>query len=333
MSLPRVCMLVAISAVCSFLLLETFLPGQTRSSLMNTQLFASSHQLHIDVPITQLAQTRIGDIVKGRMLTDQNGKRAYVNWMGTITADTAISPKQGCITVKVISDKYIAPGTPVSGTVGNAGFLGTVVGSPNNLQRIGNIERRLEALEPRSRGEVQALQRKVKRLKRQLDHLEGHKTVQERLLELEKRIVELEKRPPSENALAFSGNVAGMHFTGAIGPTDYPNLASRIDKIDSRIAALESRPKPSAAVKPIKEKVNELEDRLNELTNPEGVVTAKNEMADMERRLSELENEYGGGGGDNSHWYGTEQYHGLYSKPSRVPLRGREMDNYPGGVS
>eukprot|EP00960_Hanusia_phi_P025612 745764-Hanusia_phi.AAC.3 len=321
MSLPRVCMLVAISAVCSFLLLETFLPGQTRSSLMNTQLFASSHQLHIDVPITQLAQTRIGDIVKGRMLTDQNGKRAYVNWMGTITADTAISPKQGCITVKVISDKYIAPGTPVSGTVGNAGFLGTVVGSPNNLQRIGNIERRLEALEPRSRGEVQALQRKVKRLKRQLDHLEGHKTVQERLLELEKRIVELEKRPVSclhnshaltipvfspqkmrwlsqgmlrvctslgQSVLPADCRTKSLITFNSSGPTDYPNLASRIDKIDSRIAALESRPKPSAAVF---------------------------ETCSVQR--VEL----------------TDEYEGLYSKPSRVPLRGREMDNYPGGVS
>uniref|UniRef100_A0A6U6ECI3 Uncharacterized protein n=1 Tax=Guillardia theta TaxID=55529 RepID=A0A6U6ECI3_GUITH len=278
--------------MCSFVFLESFLNEESSSYPASTQLLASNHQLHIDVPIKQLAETRVGDIVKGRMLSDTNGAKRYVNWMGTITADTVISPKQGCITVRVISDRYIAPGTPVSGTVGSAGFLGTVVGSPNHLQRIGSIERRLEALEPRSRGEVQALQRKVKRLKRQLDHLEGHKTVQERLLEMEKRIVELEKRPPSENALVFSGNVAGMHFTGAVGPTDYPDLASRIDKIDGRIAALENRPKPSEAVQPIKEKIRELEARLDDLTSPEGLVTAKNEMAEMEKRLSELESEY-----------------------------------------
>mmetsp|Transcript_9410 Transcript_9410/g.31485 ORF Transcript_9410/g.31485 Transcript_9410/m.31485 type:complete len:112 (+) Transcript_9410:699-1034(+) len=83
-----------------------------------------------------------------------------------------------------------------------------------------------------------------------------------------------------------------MHFTGAVGPTDYPDLASRIDKIDGRIAALENRPKPSEAVQPIKEKIRELEARLDDLTSPEGLVTAKNEMAEMEKRLSELESEY-----------------------------------------
>ena len=153
-SLLRVSFLVAITAMCSFVFLETFLNEESSSYPASTQLLASNHQLHIDVPIKQLAETRVGDIVKGRMLSDTNGNKRYVNWMGTITADTAISPKQGCITVRVISDRYIAPGTPVSGTVGSAGFLGTVVGSPNNLQRIGSIERRLEALEPRSRGEV-----------------------------------------------------------------------------------------------------------------------------------------------------------------------------------
>eukprot|EP00287_Rhodomonas_sp_CCMP768_P013415 CAMPEP_0196719988 /NCGR_PEP_ID=MMETSP1091-20130531/2870_1 /TAXON_ID=302021 /ORGANISM="Rhodomonas sp., Strain CCMP768" /LENGTH=310 /DNA_ID=CAMNT_0042061089 /DNA_START=76 /DNA_END=1008 /DNA_ORIENTATION=+ len=272
-----------------------------------------NQMLHIDVPIQQLATTKVGDIVKGKMKAGNNGELA---WTGAITADTTISPQQGCVTVRVISDKYIAPGTPVSGTVGDSGFMGTVVGSPNNQERVGNIERRLEALEPSANEKVNDMKRKLNKLKRKLFKLEGHKTVEQKMEELEKRVVELERRPPTTGGLNFAGNVAGFHFTGALGTR---GIAPRIDKIDSRISAMEARPKPTDAAKPVEDKIDDLNERLDDLTDDDGTFTYKQEMAELEKRLCDLETKYGnGGGGDNSKWFGTEEYHGIVKKPERT---------------
>jgi hypothetical protein len=70
-----------------------------------------------------------------------------------------------------------------------------VVGSPNHQERIGSIERRIAALEPSAKGSVNALQRKLDRLKRTLRRMEGHKTIEERVEELSKRVIDLERRP------------------------------------------------------------------------------------------------------------------------------------------
>jgi hypothetical protein len=285
---------------------------------------AVGHHIHIDVPVQQLASTRVGDIVKGKMLATAAQGGGYIHWTGAITADTVVSPQQGCVTVRVISDKYIPPGTPVSGKVGSAGFMGTVVGAPNNQERVGNIERRLEALEPAAKGEVKSLKKKLARMNRELEHLEGKKSITERLVDAEKRLVELEKSPPSKHGLVFSGNIAGLHFVGTLGKRD---LADRIDRIDARITAIQSRPKPVEFAKPIEKKVQELEDRMADLSTENGKFSAKQEMAEMEERLSALEKMYGGGGGDNSHWYGTEAYHGLYHPPTRTAEK-----NYPAGA-
>jgi hypothetical protein len=143
--------------------------------------------LNVEVPMQQLAGVQPGDIVKG--------KNGDLSWTGAVTKDSTLSPTQGCVTVRVISDKYIAPGTPVSGNVGGAAFMGTVVGSPNHQERIGSIERRIAALEPSAKGSVNALQRKLDRLKRTLRRMEGHKTIEERVEELSKRVIDLERRP------------------------------------------------------------------------------------------------------------------------------------------
>ena len=163
--------------------------------------------------------------------------------------------------------------------------MGTVVGAPNNQERVGNIERRLEALEPRAKGEVGALKKKLRRMNRQLEHLEGKKSIAERMVDLEKRLVDLEKKPPSKHGLIFSGNIAGLHFTGALGSR---NLADRIDRIDARITAIQSRPKPVEFAKPIAKKVAELENRLADLQSDNGKFTAKQEMGEMEERLAAL---------------------------------------------
>ncbi len=124
--------------------------GSERASELVAISIAPNNLLNVDVPVSQLSTTKVGDIVQGQVTTGLG----LVSWKGAITAGTTISPTQGCVTVKIISDKYIAPGTPVSGSVGNAAFAGTVVGSPNHQERMGNIERRLKALEPDNKEEV-----------------------------------------------------------------------------------------------------------------------------------------------------------------------------------
>jgi hypothetical protein len=143
--------------------------------------------INVEVPMQQLAGVKSGDIVKG--------KNGDLSWTGAVTKDSTLSPTQGCVTVRVISDKYIAPGTPVSGKVGDAAFMGTVVGAPNFQERIGSMERRISALEPSAKGSVTALKNKLDRMKRSLSRMEGHKTIEERMEELSKRVIDLERRP------------------------------------------------------------------------------------------------------------------------------------------
>jgi hypothetical protein len=261
----------------------------------------------IDVPITQLSSTRVGDQVKGSMPVG-GGAGGMLAWTGQITEHTVISPKQGCVTVRVISDKYIAPGTQVSGTVGGHAFMGTVTKSPNKLARIGNIERRLSQLEPQSKKGIDAMKEKLEEMEKKLQALEGHQTMDQKVKALETHIVDLERRPPSSDGLLFDGNAAGFHFVGALGETN--DMRNRIDSLDSRLSALEGRDAPEQAVKPLDDKLDEMEKRLDKLTGSEGRIAQRMEMKELATRLHKIEVMYGSGGGDNSKWYGTEPYHG-----------------------
>eukprot|EP00291_Cryptomonas_curvata_P026347 CAMPEP_0172175392 /NCGR_PEP_ID=MMETSP1050-20130122/14200_1 /TAXON_ID=233186 /ORGANISM="Cryptomonas curvata, Strain CCAP979/52" /LENGTH=288 /DNA_ID=CAMNT_0012847485 /DNA_START=158 /DNA_END=1024 /DNA_ORIENTATION=+ len=283
---------------------------------------APNNLLNVDVPVSQLANTKVGDVVQGQVST----ALGLVSWTGAITAGTTVSPTQGCVTVKVISDKYIAPGTQVSGSVGNAAFVGTVVGSPNHQERMGNIERRLKALEPDHKEEVLLLRSRLKKLGKELRRLEGHKTVAERMEALEKQIIELEKNPPAEDTATFSGNIAGMHFVGGVSPIGRNGLSQRMDRIEDRLSKIEQRPTPKDYMKPAEERLAGLEARVAALTRDGGLVKAKQQMAAMERDLARLERRYGGDAGGNSKWYGTRRYHGLDRDPE--PL---DTDRAPSG--
>jgi hypothetical protein len=81
--------------------------------------------LSIDVPASQLSQSRVGDVVKGKLAAADGG---HFDFSGAIAGGTELSPTQGAVTIRVISDTYISPGTEVSGRVGNKMFSGTVTG-------------------------------------------------------------------------------------------------------------------------------------------------------------------------------------------------------------
>lgn len=268
--------------------------------------------LDIDVPIQQLSSTKVGDTVQGT-LPQGVGSLA---WTGKITQHVVISPRQGCVTVQVLSDRYIAPGTEVNGMLGGKNFKGTVTGAPTNLARIGNIERRLGALEPSNHGRIDKLKAKLDRVDIQLESLEGHKTVQQHIEEIEKELVTLEQRPPVKNGMLFAGNVADFSFQGSLGHND--GFRRRVDRLDARLSAIEGRSDPTQAAKPLYKMVSMLENRLKNLQGYGGRVQQMKHMANLEERLAKIEKVYGGKAGDNSKWYGTEEYHGIYKKPEPV---------------
>uniref|UniRef100_A0A7S0YFT1 Uncharacterized protein n=1 Tax=Hemiselmis tepida TaxID=464990 RepID=A0A7S0YFT1_9CRYP len=257
-----------------------------------------------------MGSTKVGDQVQGS-LPQGAGSLA---WTGKITQHVVISPKQGCVTVRVVSDKYIAPGTKVNGMVGGNNFQGTVTQAPNKFARIGNIERRLGALEPANRGRMERMKAKLEKMDRKLMRLEGHKTIQEKVDDLEKEIVALEKRPPTPHGMLFAGNVAGFHFTGSLGKTD--GFRRRVDRLDARLSNLEARESPGEVAKPLQKMASRIERRLDELQGDGGRLTQRKELAGLEKRLREVEKVYSSGGGDNSKWYGTEEYHGIYHNPT-----------------
>lgn len=191
---------------------------------------------------------------------------------------------------------------------------------------MGNIERRLKALEPDNKEEVLVLRSRLKKLGKDLQHLEGHKTIKERMEALEKHILELEKNPSADDTATFSGNIAGMHFVGGITPIGRNGLSHQMDLIEDRLSQIEERPTPKDYIKPAEERLKKLEDRVAALTQPGGLFRAKTEMVTIEKRLAELESRYGGDAGDNSKWYGTRRFHGLDPQPQ--PL---EADDAPSG--
>jgi len=291
------------------MLLQTAVSGLGDGSLLN-----------IDVPIQQLSTTKVGDTVKGT-LPQGSGSLA---WTGKITQHVVISPRQGAVTVRVLSDKYIAPGTTVNGMLGDKNFQGMVTGAPSKLARIGNIERRLGALEPHNHGRIDKLRAKLENMEVKLERLEGHKTVQQRIEEMEKEIRLMEKRPPTKSGMLFGGNVADFHFQGQLGEND--NFRRRVDSLDARLSGIEARDDPDQAAKPLYKEIDKLQRRVTALDSKGGRVQQMKHMAKLEKRLSEIEKVYGGKAGDNSKWYGTEEYHGIYHRP--VPAR---EDDQAGG--
>jgi hypothetical protein len=122
-------------------------------------------------------------------------------------------------------------------------------------------------------------------------------------------------------------------------------MADRLDKIDARLGSIMTRPTPEVAMMPMvrvlpvsfacacliyhmddadsrlvlqERKLKDLEKRINDLEGDGGKWWYHQQMTALEKQLASLETQYGnGGGGENSKWYGTEDYHGLVPKVKR----------------
>ena len=280
------CSGIFLAFVCMLHVSETILKSQA-SSLVSLNLGQSSvnniHQnelIRVDVPASQLSSTKIGDIVRGKMKAATGG---VVVFTGSVAAGTMVSPTKGAVTVKVISDKYIAPGTPVSGRVGDSMFSGTVVGSPNNAERLSDMEKRLSALEKPAKDQVIDLHHEVESMQDRLRRLEGTKSIKERIDYLEERFEELEKRPPSLDWRLIKDNSEGFHFHGSIGPN---TVEPSVDKLETGLSKLEKKPGPEEVVRPIVSRLDDIEQRIDDIS---GGIDPKRTMANLERRLAALE--------------------------------------------
>lgn len=250
------------------------------SVLESSEPLKRNQLLSVEVPASQLASTHIGDIIHGKVRTQNLGA---VSFTGAVTAGTQVSATRGAVTVKVLSDKYIAPGTSVSGSVGDAQFSGTVVNAASTQERLGNIETRVGALEAPAKKQVDNIKDEIGELNGRLRNLEGGMTMDERVDYLEKRIKELESRPPAFNPSLIKNNAEGFHFHGAIGPN---TLEPKLDTVEQSIAQIEREPSEKDVVEPVRSRLDDLARRIDDISDG---MNPRRMMGKLEKRVIALE--------------------------------------------
>ena len=187
--------------------------------------------------------------------------------------------------MRVISDNYVAPGTQVSGRLGNTVFSGTVVHSPSTEERLGNLEKRLAAVESPSRAQINKLESTVLNVKSRLGRLEGGDTMDDRIRHLEKRIFHLQHRGGGLSSSLFKDNAEGFHFHGAIGPN---TLMPTVDKMEQSVSDIEKLPSPDKIIRPVMKRLDVMESRINDLMA--GGEDPRSTIGGLEKRLVDLEN-------------------------------------------
>ena len=235
--------------------------------------------LRMDVPASQLASTKIGDVVHGQMKSG-GGEVAFT---GQIAAGTQMSETKGAVTIRVMSDKYIQPGTPVSGRVGNSMFKGTVTQSPNDQERLANMEKRLAQLEEPAKGDVIDIHHQLQDFDGRLRTLEGSQTMEDRVDDLQRKITELENQKPGLDYRKIKYNREGFHFHGSIGPNQ---LEPSLDKVEENLSEIEKEPEPKEIVEPVATRLVDIEERINDISDE---IKPKTKMAKLEKRLVALE--------------------------------------------
>ena len=233
----------------------------------------------MDVPAAQLATAKIGDIVQGQMKA-AGGEVAFT---GKVAGGSQVSEATGAVTIRVLSDKYIQPGTAVSGRVGNAMFKGTVAQSPSEQERLADMEKRLASLEEPAQGDIANIHHTLNDFDGRLRTLEGSKTMEERVDELQHKIADLENQKPGLDYRLIKNNREGFHFHGSIGPNE---LEPSLDKVEQNLADVEKGPDVQEVVEPISVRLHEIEERINDISDS---VKPQDKMAKLEKRLAALQ--------------------------------------------
>ena len=170
-----------------------------------------------------------------------------------------------------------------SGRVGNSVFSGTVAQSPNDQERLANMEKRLAQLEEPAKGDIVDIHKQLQDFDGRLRQLEGSKTMEQRVDDLERKITQLENQKPGLDWRKIKYNREGFHFHGSIGPN---MLEPSLNKVEENLSDVEKGPTPEEVVEPVATRLSDIEERINEVADE---IRPKDKMAQMEKRLVALE--------------------------------------------
>lgn len=265
------------------------------------------HVIHVDVPKSAMQSLKVGSEIKGRVnkqMLRQDGTEAInavdfvgkvrslqmITVQGKVQSNVMGEPDEGVVSVKLMSDHYVAPGTPVTGMVAGKIFKGVVTRAPSIEDRMDEAEKRLRELAPPVCDEICKLEKEIELTQKRIDDFKASRKLRKMSEKLEKRVDKLANPPPPPEKVAILGNWAGFKFDLPDGPNVF---GPRISKMTER---LDSIPKEySDIMAPLYKATQKLEKKLDKV---EGLKTYRQRVARMQYELDEMEKCISGAGGD-----------------------------------
>jgi hypothetical protein len=254
--------------------------------------------IHVNVPKSALKSLKVGSEIKGRVnkqMLRQDGTEAVnaVDFVGKVRSLQMITvqgkvqsnimgePDEGVVSVKLMSDHYVAPGTPVTGMVAGKIFKGVVTTAPSIEDRMDEAEKRLRELAPPVCDEICKLEKEIELTQKRIDDFKASRKLRKMSEKLEKRVDKLANPPPPPEKVAILGNWAGFKFNLPDGPDIF---GPRISKMTER---LDSIPKEySDIMAPLYKATQKLEKKLDKV---EGLKTYRQRVTRMQYELDEME--------------------------------------------
>jgi hypothetical protein len=283
----------------------------TTTSLASTSAdpIPAGHVIHIHLPKSAMQSLKIGSTIKGKVnkqMLRQDGTEQInaVDFVGKVRSLQMITvqgkvqsnimgePDEGVVSVKLMSDHYVAPGTAVTGMVAGKIFKGVVTRAPSIQDRMDEAEKRLRELAPPVCDEICKLEKEIELTQKRIDDYKASDRLRKISEQLEKRVDKLANPPPPPEKVAILGNWAGFKFDVPDGPSIYE---PRITKMSER---LDEIPKEySEAMAPLYKATQKLEKKLDKL---EGLKTYRQRMVRLQYELDEMEKCIADAGGDKA---------------------------------
>jgi len=266
------------------------------------------HIIHVNVPRSAMQSLKIGSMIKGKVnkqMLRQDGTEAVnavdfvgkvrslqmITVQGKVQSNVMGEPDEGVVSVKLMSDHFVAPGTAVTGMVAGKIFKGVVTRAPSIQDRMDEAEKRLRELAPPVCDEICKLEKEIEMTQKRIDDFKASRKLRKISEALEKRVDKLANPPPPPEHVAILGNWAGFKFDL---PGDGPNIFEpRITKMKDR---LDEIPKEySEIMSPLYKATQKLEKQLD---NVEGLKTYRQRVTRMKYELHEMEHCISVAGGD-----------------------------------
>jgi hypothetical protein len=267
------------------------------------------HVIHVNVPRSAMQSLKVGSVVKGKVnkqMLRQDGTEAInavdfvgkvrslemITVQGKVQSNVMGEPDEGVVSVKLMSDHFVAPGTPVTGMVAGKIFKGVVTRAPSIQDRMDEAEKRLRELAPPVCDEICKLEREIEFTQKRIDDFKASRKLRRMSEALEKRVDKLAHPPPPPEKVAILGNWAGFRFDVPDGPDIFePRITKMKDRLDSIPTEY------SEAMAPLYKATQALEKKLDNL---EGLKTYRQRVVRMKYELDEMEKCVAEAGGDKA---------------------------------